>query len=68
MAVHRKSPRCLHCGEIIAKAVHKKRDENNIVCGDSFLGWKFKNHNCKEKIKYNKTHPMRVINIKGFNK
>ena len=50
MAVYRPAPKCIYCGEVIAKAIHKKCDPYNIVCGDSFLRWEYdRKHKCKKK-------------------
>ena len=53
----REAPRCLFCGEIIAKAIYK--DYKNypiemIPVGDSFLKWEYIKHDCKKKTKKDK--------------
>jgi hypothetical protein len=59
MAVARAVPTCQYCGKATAKARHK--DESNVplsmrIIGDTFLGWDYKECNCKGARKARKEH------------
>ena len=52
MAIYRAHPKCPFCGKVIAKAKYK--DQSDIpmsmrLIGDTFIGWEYDNHECKEK-------------------
>lgn len=44
------TPRCIYCGEIIAKEKHRDQSHipiNQRVIGDTFEGWDYIDHDCK---------------------
>ena len=50
MAVVRHKPTCSFCGKPIAKAIHKDYSGLPYMfrpIGDSFIGWEYKECNCK---------------------
>jgi hypothetical protein len=49
MAVYRTPPTCPFCGEIIATAQYKDQSKTPLMLrtiGDTFIGWKYKEHSC----------------------
>jgi hypothetical protein len=51
MAIFREIPKCIYCGEPIAKAIY--RDISKIpfgmqMIGDNFIKWEFIKHECKK--------------------
>tara|TARA_R110000772_G_scaffold17946_3_gene50122 strand:+ start:217461 stop:217889 length:429 start_codon:yes stop_codon:yes gene_type:complete len=49
MAVYRETPKCPFCDEIIAKGQYLPPNDN-MICGDSFIGWEWLEHDCKSGI------------------
>ena len=59
MAVARPTPTCPYCGK--PTATGKYKDQSNIpqlmrIIGDTFLGWDYKDCNCKGAKKSRKEH------------
>lgn len=57
MAIYRTIPKCIFCGAEIARA--KYLDQTNLcssikVIGDTFQGWEFLPHDCKERQEFEK--------------
>ncbi len=44
----RKVPKCSGCGEEI-KGIHKKNNPHNPFIGDTFIGWDYEGHRCKNE-------------------
>ena len=49
MAVYRETPKCPFCDEVIAKGQYLPPSDN-MICGDSFIGWEWLQHDCKSGI------------------
>lgn len=47
MARIREAPRCIFCGEVIAKAVYDEKLLNSEFYGDAFDRWEYEEHECK---------------------
>lgn len=70
MAIRRESPKCVFCGEVIAKEVHIDQShlppEQRLI-GDTFLHWENIEHECEGAKKFaekynNRTTPKYNIN------
>jgi hypothetical protein len=54
MVFYRKTPRCIACGEVIAKAIHKdKKIVGELFFGDTFERWEYFDHKCGGKMSLN---------------
>jgi hypothetical protein len=55
--LYRETPKCPHCGEPIAVGQYldqSKTPSSQVIYGDTFQGWKYLSHTCKEKEEHNK--------------